>query len=211
VIGLVEDSVYRSLRSAMEPTMFRPAAQWEKPGSTIALGIRSVGATPLSLTRSVGESLGRADSQASLTFFTLSSQVDASLIQERLLATLSMFFRGLALLLASLGLYGVTSYSVNRRRAEIGIRMALGANASDVVRMVLARVGVLVVIGVAIGTGASLWASRFVASFLYGFKASDPATFVGAALVLGLVAAAAGWLPARRASRIDPSSVLRDV
>ena len=145
------------------------------------------------------------------TFFTLSSQVDASLIQERLLATLSTFFGGLALLLATLGLYGVTSYSVNRRRAEIGIRMALGANASDVIRMVLARVGVLVVLGVAIGTGASFWASRFVASFLYGFKASDPATFVGAAVVLGLVAAAAGWFPARRASRIDPTSVLRDV
>jgi putative ABC transport system permease protein len=211
VIGLVEDSVYRSLRSAMEPTMFRPAAQWEKPASTIALGIRSAGAPPLTLTRRVGEALGRADSQAPLTFFTLSSQVDASLIQERLLATLSTFFGGLALLLASLGLYGVTSYSVNRRRAEIGIRMALGANASDVIRMVLARVGVLVVLGVAIGTGASFWASRFVASFLYGFKASDPATFVGAAVVLGLVAAAAGWFPARRASHIDPTSVLRDV
>jgi ABC-type antimicrobial peptide transport system permease subunit len=145
-----------------------------------------------------------------MTFFTLSSHVDASLLQERLLATLSTFFGGLALLLASLGLYGVTSYSVNRRRAEIGIRMALGADASDVVRMVLTRVGVLVVIGVAIGTGASVWASRFVASFVYGFNATDPATFVGAALVLSLVAAAAGWLPARRASRIDPTSVLRD-
>jgi putative ABC transport system permease protein len=211
VIGLVEDSVYRSLRAPMEPTMFRPAGQWEKPGPSIALGIRSAGAPPLSLTRSVSEALGRTDSQASLTFFTLSSQVDASLIQERLLATLSTFFGGLALLLASLGLYGVTSYSVNRRRAEIGIRMALGADASDVVRLVLTRVGVLVGLGVAIGTGASLWASRFVASFLYGFKVSDPATFVGAALVLSLVAAAAGWLPARRASRIDPTIVLRDI
>jgi predicted permease len=210
VVGLVEDTVYRSLRAAMEPTMFRPAGQWTNPGSSIALGIRSAGAPPLSLTRSVSEALGRADPQASMTFFSLSSQVDASLIQERLLATLSTFFGGLALLLASLGLYGVTSYSVNRRRAEIGIRMALGADASDVVRMVLARVGALVVIGVALGTGASLWASRFVATFLYGFTPSDPATFVGAALVLSLVAAAAGWLPARRASRIDPTSVLRD-
>jgi ABC-type antimicrobial peptide transport system permease subunit len=194
----------------MEPTMFRPAGQWDKPGSGIALGIRSAGAPPIALTRSVSEALRRADSQASLTFFTLASQVDASLIQERLLATLSTFFGGLALLLASLGLYGVTSYSVNRRRAEIGIRMALGADASDVVRMVLTRVGALVVLGVAIGTGASIWASRFVAAFLYGLEASDPATFVGAALVLSLVAAAAGWLPARRASRLDPTSVLRD-
>jgi putative ABC transport system permease protein len=211
VVGLVEDTVYRSLRAPMEPTMFRPSGQWEKPGASIALGVRSAGSPPVSLTRSVSEALGRADTQASMTFFTLSSHVDASLLQERLLATLSTFFGGLALLLASLGLYGVTSYSVNRRRAEIGIRMALGADASDVVRMVLARVGMLVVIGVAIGTGASVWASRFVASFVYGFSATDPVTFVGAALVLSLVAAAAGWLPARRASRIDPTSVLRDV
>ena len=210
VVGLVEDTVYRSLRSAMEPTLFRSTGQWAQARSTIALGVRSAGAPPLSLTRSVGEALGRADSQASLTFFTLSSQVDASLIQERLLATLSTFFGALALLLASLGLYGVTSYSVNRRRGEIGIRMALGADASDVVRMVLTRVGALVLMGVVIGTGASFWASRFVASFLYGFTASDPATFVGAALVLGLVAAAAGWIPARRASRIDPTIVLRE-
>ena len=210
VVGLVEDTVYRSLRSAMEPTMFRPTGQWEKPGPSIALGIRSAGQPPLSLAQGVSRALTGADPRASLTLFTLSSHVDASLIQERLLATLSTFFGGLALLLASLGLYGVTSYSVNRRRAEIGIRMALGADSSDVVRMVLTRVGTLVVLGIAIGTGASVWASRFVAAFLYGFEASDPATFVGAALVLSLVAAAAGWLPARRASRIDPTIVLRD-
>lgn len=210
VIGLVEDAVYRSLRAAMEPTMYRPAGQWTNPGSGIALGIRSAGAPPLSLTRSVSDALTRTDPQASLTFFTLSSQVGASLTQERLLASLSAFFGGLALLLASLGLYGVTSYSVNRRRAEIGIRMALGAEPSDVVRILLARVGALVIVGVAIGIGASIWASRFVASFLYGFDVSDPAIYVVAALVLGLVAVAAGWLPARRASRIDPTSVLRE-
>jgi putative ABC transport system permease protein len=122
---------------------------------------------------------------------------------------LSTFFGCLALLLASLGLYGVTAYSVNRRRGEIGIRMALGADAVDVVRMILRRVGVLVAIGIAIGTGASVWASRFVTSFLYGFERSDPATFVAAAAILSLVAAVAGWVPARRASRIDPAGVLR--
>jgi ABC-type antimicrobial peptide transport system permease subunit len=157
----------------------------------------------------VSDAITRADSRVSLTFYTLSSQVDASLTQERLLARLSTFFGGLALLLASLGLYGVTSYSVNRRRGEIGIRMALGADGTDVVRMVLSRVAALVAAGIAIGTGASVWASRFVASFLYGFERSDPATFVAAALVLSAVAALAGWVPARRASRIDPAGVLR--
>ena len=125
--------------------------QWQNPGANVSLGIRSAGAPPLSLTRSLSDALGKADPQASLTFFTLSSQVDASLIQERLLARLSTFFGGLALLLASLGLYGVTAYSVNRRRGEIGIRMALGADACDVVRMVLGRVAVLV---------ASAWRSE---------------------------------------------------
>lgn len=94
---------------------------------------------------------------------------------------------------------------------QVALSLMLVVTASLFIRMVLARVGVLVVLGVAIGTGASFWASRFVASFLYGFKASDPATFVGAAVVLGLVAAAAGWFPARRASRTDPTSVLRDI
>jgi len=131
------------------------------------------------------------------------------LIQEHLLARLSTFFGGLALLLASLGLYGVTAYSVNRRRGEIGIRMALGADASDIVRLVLGRVAVLVGFGVALGTGASVWASRFVASFVYGFEATDASNFVAAACILSFVAAVAGWLPARRGSRIDPASELR--
>jgi len=209
VVGVVEDSIYRSIRAAMEPTMFVPFAQWSNPRSVVSIGVRSAGAPPLSLTRSLSDAFGKADPQASLTFLTLSSQVDAALTQERLLARLSTFFGGLALLLASLGLYGVTAYSVNRRRGEIGIRMALGANAPTIVRMILNRVGVLVALGIAVGTGAGLWASRFVASFLYGFEPSDPGTFGLAALVLSLVAAVAGWLPAVRASRIDPAEVLR--
>ncbi len=211
VIGIVEDTVYRSLRAPMEPIMFLPTTQWDRPGTTIALGVRSAGAPPLSLIGSVGDAIRRTDPTASVTYFTLSSQLDASLAQDRLLATLSTFFGGLALLLASLGLYGVTAYSVTTRRAEIGIRMALGANRAAVVRMVLARVGLLVAIGLTIGIGASAWASRFLASFLYGFKASDPVMFAAAALVLAGVAGVAGWLPARRAARVDPTIVMREV
>lgn len=159
----------------------------------------------------MGDAIRRTDPKASVTYFTLSSQIDASLAQDRLLATLSTFFGGLALLLASLGLYGVTAYSVTTRRAEIGIRMALGATRSAVVRTVLTRVGLLVAIGLSIGIGASAWTSRFLASFLYGFKASDPLMFAGAALVLAVVAGVAGWLPARRAARVDPTIVMREV
>jgi putative ABC transport system permease protein len=123
---------------------------------------------------------------------------------------LSGFFGALALLLAGLGLYGVTSYAVSRRRTEIGIRMALGAPPADVVRLVLTRVTMLVGIGVVVGAGVSLWASKFVATLLYGLEPRDPIALVGAALVLGTVGAAAGWLPAYRASHIDPAEVHRE-
>ena len=210
VVGIVEDAVYRSLRSAMEPTMYMSIGQWDRPGSSIDIGIRSAGGTPLALTRSVAAALGWVEPDAALTFYSLADQVKASLTQDRLLAGLSSFFGGLALLLASLGLYGVTSYSVNQRRTEIGIRMALGADAPGVVRMVMMRVGGLVGAGIVLGTAASVWASQFVATLLYGFKPWDPLPFAIAALILTVVAAAAGWLPARRASRINPTILLRE-
>jgi putative ABC transport system permease protein len=210
VVGLVEDAVYRSLRSEMQPTMYLAIGQWGRPGSSIDIGIRAAGGSPLALTRSVAAALGRVDPDAALTFYSLADQVKASLTQDRLLAGLSAFFGSLALLLASLGLYGVTSYSVNQRRTEIGIRMALGADAPGVVRMVMMRVGGLVGIGIALGTAASMWAAQFIATLLYGFKPWDPLPFVIAALILTVVAAAAGWLPARRASRINPTILLRE-
>jgi ABC-type antimicrobial peptide transport system permease subunit len=140
----------------------------------------------------------------------LRKQVDAALVQERLLANMSVFFGGLALLLAGLGLYGVTSYSVNSRRTEIGIRMALGATAAAVVRLVLRRVAWLVLIGITAGSALSLWATRFVGSLLYGLEPQDPASLAAAALLLALAGTLAGWLPARRAARTDPTIVLRD-
>jgi ABC-type antimicrobial peptide transport system permease subunit len=103
----------------------------------------------------------------------------------------------------------VISYAVSRRRAEIGIRMALGASPAGVLRLVLTRVLVLVGIGIAFGAAASAWASRFVTTLLYGLEPRDPATLVAAALILAAIGALAGWLPARRASRIDPATVLR--
>ena len=122
---------------------------------------------------------------------------------------LSGFFGTLALLLAGLGLYRVTSYG-QPARTEIGIRMALGAAPAGVVRMVLLRVGLLVALGVAAGVGVSLWASKFVTTLLYGLPPRDPSTIVIAAVVLASIGAMAGWIPALRASRIDPARVLRD-
>jgi ABC-type antimicrobial peptide transport system permease subunit len=109
-----------------------------------------------------------------------------------------------------IGLYGVMSYNVARRRNEIGIRMALGAEQSRVLRMVLREVAILIAIGLAIGLGAAIGTMRFVESFLYGMKPNDPWTLALSATVLALVAALAGFLPARRASRLDPMTALRD-
>ena len=126
------------------------------------------------------------------------------------MALLAGFFGALALLLAGLGLYGVMSYAVSRRSGEIAVRMALGAEAADVMRVVLGRVGFLVAVGLILGGGLSWWGMRYLAPLLYGLTPHDPATLIGAGVVLAVVGVVAGWLPARRAARIDPASALRD-
>jgi putative ABC transport system permease protein len=214
IVGVVADAAYGSLRDAAAPTVYTPLVQWDSRGAPVTnmnLVIRSHSATPALLTKSIAAAIVAINSQLALTFRPLADQVNAGLIQERLVALLAGFFGGLALLLAALGLYGVTAYAVSRRRHEIGIRMALGAAPAGVVRLVLRRVFVLVGIGVVIGTAASMWASQFVASLLYGLEPRDPATLIGAILALTGVGALAGWLPARRASRIEPAEVLRNI
>ena len=213
IVGVVEDAVYRNLREPIRPTLYQPLAQYDAsrfPLPTISISVRSAAGSPLQLSRSIASALAGADPDLTFGFRALADQVRASLVQERLVATLSGFFGGLALLLAALGLYGVTSYAVSRRRAEIGIRMALGAAPAGVIRLVLTRVTVLVAIGVAVGAGVSVWASKLVATLLYGLEPGDPATLAGCATVLAVIGAIAGWLPAYRASRIDPSEVLTE-
>jgi hypothetical protein len=143
VVGVVEDAVYRSLRSPMEPTLYMPFAQ--EGGDTVAtVAVRSAAGAPESLAHSVAAAIEKEDPTAVLSFRSLDDQIAASLTQERLVATLAGFFGVLGLLLAAVGLYGVTSHAVTSRRAEIGIRMALGASASGVVALVLRRVAWLV-------------------------------------------------------------------
>jgi putative ABC transport system permease protein len=210
VIGLVEDTVYRSMRSPMSPAMYIPVGQWGEGPSSISMGVRSTGGDPLALTTAITASLERVEPNISLSLHSMEQQVNASLTQERLVAALSGFFGILALVLAGLGLYGIASYAVNRRKMEIGIRMALGASAHQVLRMVLMRIGVLVALGLVLGAALSLWSSRFVATLLFGLEPRDLTTLLGAMVLLSSVAMLAGWLPARRASRIDPTVVLRD-
>ncbi len=154
--------------------------------------------------------MGRVDPRLSLTFRLFSEQVGASVMRERIVAWLSGFFGGLALLLAGIGLYGVTSYAVSRQRTEIAVRMALGAEARGVVRLVLARALRLAGMGLLVGTAVSLWVSRFVGSLLFGLEPRDLPTLVAAAAALAGICVLAAGLPARRASRIDPAQVLRE-
>jgi len=212
VVGIAADATYLSLRDAVPPTMYVPLAQQDVTGSFpfVSLSVRAANGSPALLAREVGDAIARVDPNIAITFTPLKRQVDAALVQERVMAMLSGSFGALALLLSALGLYGVTAYAVNRRRTEIGIRMAIGAAPARVVRLVLARVTIFVGIGVSIGAGTSVWASQLVAALLYGVEPRDPVTLIGAALMLGIVAALAGWLPAWRASRIDPAEVLRE-
>jgi ABC-type antimicrobial peptide transport system permease subunit len=171
--------------------------------------VRADRGSPLLLSRSIAAAIGDVSPDLAVSFRPLADQIEASMTQERGMAMLAGFFGVLALLLAGLGLFGVMLHAVMRRRREIGIRIALGAAPTRVVRLVLARVTLLIGVGIAIGTGLSVWASRFVASLLYGLEPRDPATLIAAIAVLACVGLLAGWLPARRAVRIDPATILR--
>ncbi len=140
---------------------------------------------------------------------TETERIDGQIFQERLIARLSGFFGALALLLACVGLYGLVSYEVARRTREIGIRAALGANKRELLRMVLLRGMILSLLGAAFGTGLALAVTRFAKSLLYGVGAADPLTFGGVALLLIAVTLAACYIPARRATRVDPVVALR--
>jgi putative ABC transport system permease protein len=210
IVGLVEDAVYSSPREEREAIMYAPLAQAFEAPPFGAISVRAATGSPALLTRPLVDALIAVDRNVPITFRPLARQVDASLAQERLVAMLSGFFGALALLLAGLGLYGVTSYAVSRRRREIGIRMALGAAPGGVIRMVLVRVAVLVGVGAIAGSAISMWAGRFVTPLLYGLEPRDPVTLAAAVVVLGAIGAMAGLIPAARASRIDPAMVLRE-
>jgi putative ABC transport system permease protein len=193
----------------MEATAYVPFEQTELWRPSIELALRSEGA-PKALIPAVTEAMREIHPAIALEFTTLHDQVATSLARPRLLAVLSGFFGALALLLAVIGLYGTMSYSVARRRSEIGIRVALGAARAGILRMVAGEAGVVVAIGVSLGALLALAATRLVAAFLYGVTASDPLTLALSALILAAVAMAAGLVPAWRAADVDPMVALRE-
>jgi predicted permease len=209
IIGVVQDTRTQNLREPDAQTIYLPVAQARGQLRGLTLAVRAEGGQR-ELTRDVSNELRAASSDLLLTnVATLGEQVDRSLLQERLIATLSLFFGLLALLLACIGLYGVMSYDVARRTHEIGIRMALGAQPGNVLSLVVRETLLLVSIGIAIGLPVALAATRLARGLLFGLTPNDPLTITLATLVMLAIAVLAGYLPARRAARVDPQVVLR--
>ncbi len=209
IVGYVKDAKYHDLREDFWPTMYTPVAQKEKPEAAQTILLRS-GASLFNLTVAIKEVVEKTNPQIDLTFIPFHTLVEVSLLRDRLMARLSGFFGLLAALLAMIGLYGVISYMVTQRRNEIGIRMALGANRENIVKLVMREAALLVGLGLIAGTALALAGGKTASAMLFGLKPWDAATFAMALSGLTLVAATASLLPALRASRVDPMVALRD-
>ncbi len=209
VVGVVENAKYQSLREDQSPTVYLAQSQQPFSASGMIAELRTPG-DPLALVPAVKAAVARVNPGLILEFRSLSEQLASSIARERVMARLSALFGAVALALATLGLYGVMAYSVTRRRNEIGVRLALGADRARVVRMVLADVSRVVVVGCIVGAAGALASGKLVAAFLFGMQPVEPLVVASAASVLLLVALAAGLIPAVRASRVDPVSALRE-
>jgi predicted permease len=208
VVGVVSAARQR-LRDVPADMVYQPLAQsLDAPDSLIA-SVRTV-SDPTPLAAMIRQDVRRLEAGVGVTWVrTMRQQIAAATTTERLLATLSTFFAGLALFLACIGLYGVISYDVASRTRDIGICLALGADRAMVLRSVLRETGAIIVIGLAAGLIAASITSQLVERLLFGLTSRDPVTLAGAVVTLGGAALLAGYFPARRASRIDPAVTLR--
>lgn len=210
IVGLVRDAKYESVRESTFAQAFFPVAQIPITEDYDAqyFELRTA-AHASAVTSLVQSAVAQVNKNISLEFSSLEQQVDDSLTQERLLATLSTFFGALALLLAMIGLYGAVSYGVTQRRSEFGIRIALGAVPGSILTLVMRDVALILAGGALAGMAISLFAVRLVQKLLFGLTPEDPVTFLAAVVLLAIVAVAAAYLPARRAMRVDPMIALR--
>jgi predicted permease len=209
IIGLARDTKYRTLRETQEPLAFISEAQTATPDPYTNVLTRS-SVPPATLIAPLTRAITEVDPTLVVDFKVLTDQIAETLVLERLMATLAGFFGALAGLLAVIGLYGILSYMVTRRRGEIGIRMALGANSRHVVVLIAREAGRLLVIGLVIGAALAVMSARTAQSLLFGLEPGDPLTLGVAITALAAVAALAAYWPARRAARLDPLVALRE-
>ena len=207
IVGVAKDAKYETLREQVPRTAYLDCFQMTMGAMTVEV---RTAANPAAVISPIRNELKAVDASLQVGgFTTLEERVDESLGHERLMATLSSLFGGLAVLLACVGLYGVVAYSVSRRTREIGIRMALGAGRAQIFGMILGESAALIAAGVAVGLPVAIAAARLISGQLYGLKFADPASLAGAILLLTVLAAIAGYVPARRATKVDPMLALR--
>jgi putative ABC transport system permease protein len=207
IVGVVGDVKQTGLKAAVPPQVYEPFFQ--KPSNSFSIVVRGVG-KPLSLAESVRRQVLVLDEEQPISNVrTMGDIVGASMSQDRLSTSVLGLFALLALILAAVGIYGVIAYAVAQRTNEIGIRMALGARRTGILKLILAESLQIVLIGLGIGLVASFGLMRLLSSLLYEVKANDPIIFVAVSVVLLVAAIAAAYVPARRASRIDPIVALR--
>jgi predicted permease len=204
IVGVVRDAKYATLKGEINPTMYTPQSR-----SAVSFEVRTASA-PAVMVPVIRNVVAQVNANIPLfNVTTESEQIDRLLFQERLIARVSGFFGILALALACIGLYGLLAYEVARRTREIGVRMALGAQPGDVLRLIMGRGITLAIIGAVIGIGVALGVTRYLSTLVFGVSTADPLTFVAVAVLLTLVALAACFIPARRAIRVDPMVALR--
>ena len=207
IVGVVKNSAYTALKDDPYPTMYYADSQ-DKPGPGTQLMVRS-SLPPTATTAAITAALSNIDPRITVSYSIVPTMIQDTIVQERLLAGLSAGFGVLAAVLTMVGLYGLVAYSVTRRSTEIGVRMALGARGGDIVRLVLREMALLLMIGIGCGAALAIALGQTASSLLFRVRPYDPITLVASIAALAAVAFAASYLPARRATRIDPVVALR--
>jgi predicted permease len=208
IVGIASDASLYDIREHAPPTLYLPTTQFGEYMGWSQMMLRTK-ANPAAMANEVRQTVDSMGHEYVAKTHMIVETIDRSILRERIFAILSVFFGGLALLLAGIGLYGLMAYNVTRRTQEIGVRIALGATRREVLSMVLRETLGLTSIGIALGLAFALATSQLIANMLYGVPAQDPVTLVAVSVVLTAVAALAGWIPARRAMLVDPMVALR--